>query len=368
MSVLAGARAPAPKASVSASVSTTPRLKHVLAVGQQHHRRSRATGVVLSASQKGKLPSQLSFEELKRRATQLVTPMVYNLKIYEELYNDYESLLQQGYNSTIIRNTIVQSDPRIDNLTASYELKMKNTETYELTVYLYKDSIIYEETEEPTSYEYYGDFSLANDIADMWRTNEMEIPDIARKLGMTPPQAVNQTGVLSLDYPEFAKELFNRQRRAMEYLINDAVEAEDRVVTFKLMKEAVFAGDERAKQEVNRIQIAHRAKPNWKMDAARWFDRRMYKELSDNNLVHTLPRHRRKPHGPPGVFNENVMPSAFKYLEIVESIRKAFVMCLLNRGSQEGGRVRRADINAWDDGSFLEESAWHFVKDLLNVN
>ena len=90
MSVLAAARVPAP----TASVSTTPRLKHVLAVGQQHHRRSRATGTVLPASEAGQMPEFLiwaptSFEELKQRANEKVKSLIYNDEFYEALHVDY---------------------------------------------------------------------------------------------------------------------------------------------------------------------------------------------------------------------------------------------------------------------------------------
>ena len=296
-----------------------------------------------------------SFEELKQRANEKVKSLIYNDEFYEALYVDYESL--PSGTSSIIRNTIVKRDDTIGNLTAIYELKMTSTDTFEVTVYLYEDSQMYGGVQRQTSYTHNGDFRLENNIFDMWRTTDSNVEDLAYEFGVTLPEDVDETGDFSKDYPELAEMVFTRFRDVFEYLANDALEKEERVLSWEKIRAGLLAHNDEVEEEINNIQAAMRRNTNLKMKAARWFDRRKYNELSQNNMLHTLQHRRRIPvPDPPGPFNENVMPLAFKYLNMVESIKKALVMCLLQFSSQAGGKAFELDVASWDDGTFLRDA------------
>ena len=275
-------------------------------------------------------------DELERRLTQKVMPLVYNDGMYARLYQDYELLLQRG-NGQMIRNEIVDAAHSIGNVTAYYTLKMTTADTYELTVHVSEDKKMLGSERNSASYTYTGNHNLANDIKQYWDLNSATWDRMAAAMGFNA-----EAGQRPSD-GELSRLFLERFQHVLVYLANNMVAREDRYVDPELVRIATSrdeAGAVDAYRRLYDLTVNARMAPNSRqLSAARWFHNRKLSELGAGGNLRYVP------HSVYGAwnrfpFNGDLVADCFKYLNMVEAIKETFVGCLLQMSYATGGAAR----------------------------
>lgn len=313
-----------------------PRLERVLAAGQQRQQ-PRATGTVCSEGAPRPLlpPAPQDVHELMKSIEARIAPHVYNDVLYAQLYHDYDALLKAGYlGDNYIRNTIVDASQTLGNITASYELRLTTTDTWNVTVHVQESSALCGSRIRSASETIFRNNGRYTDILRFWQMHNLGpgTEQIARELGM--PEDSTDT--------ELRGALVNRYKDVLLYLANNmAPNGSD--VSMDLIRRAIDGDNVRDAgafhQLYQRVQSSQQKPVQRDFATALWFSDRIRKEaVSGNNLkgltwgqIHNFN------HAP---FNENIIPRAFMYLDIVKAIAEAFAFCLLQMSHAPGGAAR----------------------------
>ena len=312
-----------------------PRLERVLAAGQRQQ--PRATGTVCSpgAPQPPLPPAPRDVHELMADIESKIAPHVYNDAFYAYLYHDYEMLLTAGYlGGSYIRNTIVDASQTLGNITASYELRLTSTDTWNVTVHVQESSALCGSRIRSASETIFRNNGRYTDILRFWQMHNIppRLDQMAQELGLTAP----------LTDTDLYNAWVQKYKDVLLYLANNMT-PNGSDVSMELILRAIDGDDHSspiAFRELHALVRSSQQKPLRRDFAtALWFSDRIRKEaVAGNNLggltwgqVHNYN---------PAPFNENILPRAFMYLDIVKAIAEAFALCLLQMSHATGGAAR----------------------------
>lgn len=332
---LRAAEEPAPTATAAPppQAQARPRLERVLAVGQ---RRSRATGTVRTPAAPPLPPlppPPQNVHELMESIEAKIAPHVYKEALYAQLYHDYEELLLTGYlGGNYIHNTIVDASQDLGNITASYELRLTSTDSWNVTVHVYESSVLGGSRIRSASETIFRDNGRYNDILQFWQLQTLRADGIARALNL--PENSTET--------EVRNAMIDRYKHALLYLANNAT-PNGSDVSMELLLRAVDGdnpSDANAFGQFFQLVKASHANPKPRdLMTALWFSDRKRKELiAGHNAQHLAFGQAGDWNEAP--FNQNILPRSFMYLDMVKAIAEAFALCLLQMSHAPGGAAR----------------------------